>query len=126
MKFYEIEFPLANLNSEEVEAALLEIGASSITFLDRGDEPVLEPKPGEVRLWSDTLVRALFEESQDPARNMGRLADAPRAAHHCARAHAARRRTADGSVRGSRIGNRCVSGGGCGCARQPPTRRDDP
>jgi len=62
MTFYEIEFPLANLDSEAVEAALLEIGASSITFVDRGDEPVLEPKPGEIRLWSDTLVRALFQE----------------------------------------------------------------
>jgi ribosomal protein L11 methyltransferase len=65
MKFYEIEFPLANLNSETVEAALLEVGASSITFVDRGDEPVLEPKPGEIRLWSDTLVRALFQESSE-------------------------------------------------------------
>src|ERR1700722_1713734 len=67
MRFYEIEFPLANLNSETVEAALLEIGASSITFVDRGDEPVLEPKPGEIRLWSDTLVRALFQQSSDIA-----------------------------------------------------------
>jgi len=98
MTFYEIEFPLAALSSEAVEAALLEIGASSITFVDRGDEPVLEPKPGEVRLWSDTLVRALFEAScgsgsgagsaeagsadaasaesasTDAARNLGRLA----------------------------------------------------
>jgi ribosomal protein L11 methyltransferase len=84
MRFYEIEFPLANLNSETVEAALLEIGASSITFVDRGDEPVLEPKPGEIRLWSDTLVRALFQESSDAAasdvaasdvlRNLDRLA----------------------------------------------------
>jgi ribosomal protein L11 methyltransferase len=63
MTFYEIEFPLAALSLGEVEAALLEIGASSITFVDRGDEPVLEPKPGEVRLWSDTLIRALFQES---------------------------------------------------------------
>src|SRR6266404_6166688 len=90
MTFYEIEFPLAALSPEAVEAALLEIGASSITFVDRGDEPVLEPKPGEVRLWSDTLVRALFEAScgsgsgsadaasaesasTDAARNLGRL-----------------------------------------------------
>ena len=50
-------------HADAVEAALLEIGASSITFVDRGDEPVLEPKPGEIRLWRDTLVRALFEES---------------------------------------------------------------
>ena len=49
MAFYEIEFPLAALSSEAVEAALFEVGASSITFVDRGDEPVLEPRPGEVR-----------------------------------------------------------------------------
>jgi ribosomal protein L11 methyltransferase len=63
MTFYEIEFPLAPLSAGSVEAALLDIGADSITFVDRGDEPVLEPKPGEVRLWSDTLVRALFQDS---------------------------------------------------------------
>ena len=74
MTLYEIEFPLSALNSEAVEAALLEIGASSITFSDRGDEPVLEPKPGEIRLWSDTLVRALFDESHDPALGIHQLA----------------------------------------------------
>ena len=74
MTFYEIEFPLSALNSEAVEAALLKIGASSITFSDRGDEPVLEPKPGEIRLWSDTLVRALFDESHDPALGIHQLA----------------------------------------------------
>jgi ribosomal protein L11 methyltransferase len=80
MTFYEIEFPLAALSVELVEAALLEIGASSITLVDRGDEPVLEPKPGEIRLWSDTLVRALFQGpsgdaiSLDAARNLDRLA----------------------------------------------------
>jgi ribosomal protein L11 methyltransferase len=60
MTFYEIEFPLASLSVESVEAALLDSGASSVTYVDRRDEPVLEPKPGEFRLWSDTLVRALF------------------------------------------------------------------
>lgn len=67
MTFYEIEFPLAALNLSEVESALEDLGASSITFLDRGDAPVLEPKPGEFRLWSDTLVRALFQESPHAA-----------------------------------------------------------
>jgi ribosomal protein L11 methyltransferase len=73
MSFYEIEFPLAALSSETVEAALLEIGAESITFVDRGDEPVLEPKPGEIRLWSDTLVRALFDDSRDAAHSIDQL-----------------------------------------------------
>jgi ribosomal protein L11 methyltransferase len=72
--FYEIEFPLSGLDSDTVEEALLELGASSITLLDRGDEPVLEPKPGELRLWSDTLVRALFDSSLDPLRQLERLA----------------------------------------------------
>lgn len=71
---YEIEFPLASLNSEVVETALQDIGAISITFLDRGDEPVLEPKPGEIRLWSDTSVRALFDESHEAASTVGQLA----------------------------------------------------
>jgi ribosomal protein L11 methyltransferase len=64
--FYEIEFPLSGLDPDAVEQALLEAGACSITLLDRGDEPVLEPKPGEIRLWSDTLVRALFQDAGAP------------------------------------------------------------
>lgn len=63
--FYEIEFPLAALTADAVEEALLEVGACSITLVDRGDDPVLEPKPGEMKLWSDTLVRALFDDSHD-------------------------------------------------------------
>ena len=81
MTSYEIEFPLATLSVGLVEAALLDIGADSITFVDRGDEPILEPQPGEIRLWSDTLVRALFQISSgagplDAARNLDRLATA--------------------------------------------------
>src|ERR1700675_4519929 len=81
MTFYEIEFPLATLSVGSVEAALLEVGADSITFVDRGDEAVLEPKTDEVRLWADTLVRALFRDSSgagalEAARHLGRLAAA--------------------------------------------------
>ena len=71
---YEIEFPLASLGAESVEAALFEAGATAITFSDRGDEPVLEPRPDEIRLWSDTLVRALFDQSIPAAQSLGRLA----------------------------------------------------
>jgi len=68
VSFYEIEFPLADLESDAVEAALMAAGASSMTFVDRADEPILEPKPGEIRLWTDTLVRALFQASPDATR----------------------------------------------------------
>ena len=73
MTFYEIEFPLGGFDTVAVEEALLDIGAVSITFVDRGDEPVLEPKPGEIRLWSDTLVRGLFDAASDPLSNIQRL-----------------------------------------------------
>lgn len=78
--FYEIEFPLAGLDPDAVDTVLFENGASSITLMDRGDEPVLEPKPGEIRLWSDTLVRALFPlpggaaAEHDALRHLGALA----------------------------------------------------
>ena len=63
MTLYEIEFPLSGLDPNAVEEALLETGACSITLVDGGDEPVLEPKPGEIRLWSDTRARALFQDA---------------------------------------------------------------
>jgi ribosomal protein L11 methyltransferase len=76
---YEIEFPLAHLSAESVEAALAAAGATAITFSDRGDEPVLEPGPDEIRLWRDTLVRALFDlgdaKSIEAARSLGRVAE---------------------------------------------------
>lgn len=72
--FHEIEFPLGSLIAENVETALEELGASSITFLDGGDEPILEPKPGEVRLWRDTCVRALFDDSHEAAHTIAELA----------------------------------------------------
>jgi ribosomal protein L11 methyltransferase len=79
MALYEIEFPLGASSIDLVEAVLGELGASSVTLQDLGDEPVLEPKPGEIRLWRDTLVRALFDDGGDPgwlakARHLERLA----------------------------------------------------
>jgi len=65
MALYEIEFPLGDASVESLEALLAELGAMSITLRDRGDDPVLEPRPGEIRLWPDTLVRALFDDSED-------------------------------------------------------------
>jgi ribosomal protein L11 methyltransferase len=73
MSFYEIEFPLGTLHPDEVADTLQEIGASSVTFVDQGDEPVLEPKPGEFRLWSATLVRALFAAALEPLGQLERM-----------------------------------------------------
>jgi ribosomal protein L11 methyltransferase len=37
-----------------------------VTYVDAHDDPVLEPLPGEFRLWPTTRLRALFPESTDP------------------------------------------------------------
>jgi len=48
-----------------LEGALGQVGALSITLLDAADEPILEPGAGEMPLWSELLVTALFEPQVD-------------------------------------------------------------
>jgi ribosomal protein L11 methyltransferase len=77
MPFYEIEFPLASLSQDVLDDVLEELGALSVTYVDStDDEPVLEPKPGEMRLWRDTLVRALFDQSTEPLLSLRKLSAA--------------------------------------------------
>lgn len=40
-------------------------GAVSITWQDAEDNPILEPKPGEMRLWESLVVTALYENDVD-------------------------------------------------------------
>ena len=52
---------------EAAEAALFEAGALSVTLTDAVDDAILEPAPGEVRLWPQTVLQALFPaESAGP------------------------------------------------------------
>lgn len=50
---------------QEVEGFLLSIGALSTTYKDAGDNPVLEPLPGETPLWPELIVTALFEQKKN-------------------------------------------------------------
>lgn len=50
---------------DPVEAVLLELGAASVTLSDAGDDPVLEPGPGETPLWASTRLTALFDATLD-------------------------------------------------------------
>lgn len=52
---------------EAITDAFDALGALSVTVLDAGDEPLLEPAPGETPLWSAARLTALFEESVDVA-----------------------------------------------------------
>lgn len=48
-----------------VEAALEALGVLSVTLLDAGDDPILEPGAGETPLWPRLVVDALFPGDSD-------------------------------------------------------------
>ncbi|MCK4707735.1 MAG: 50S ribosomal protein L11 methyltransferase [Gammaproteobacteria bacterium] len=50
---------------QEVEGFLLSIGALSVTYKDAGDNPVLEPLPGETPLWPELIVTGLFDQKKN-------------------------------------------------------------
>ena len=58
--FVELSFELGPLDPETTEAACFTCGALSVTFVDSRDDPILEPLPGEFRLWPATRLQALF------------------------------------------------------------------
>ncbi len=51
--------------AEQLEDALLQVGALAVTLQDAGDQPVLEPGPGETPLWTQTCVTGLFDAQTD-------------------------------------------------------------
>jgi ribosomal protein L11 methyltransferase len=65
--FVEVTFALGELEADSAYAACVACGAVAVTFTDAGDTPVLEPLPGEFRLWSQTKVCALFPNDESTA-----------------------------------------------------------
>jgi ribosomal protein L11 methyltransferase len=70
----ELSFDLGALHPEVAEAACFECEAGSVTFVDAHDDPVLEPLPGEFRLWPTTRLKALFAGVTNPNDLASRLA----------------------------------------------------
>ncbi len=50
---------------DELEAWLFTAGAVSVTYQDKDDQPILEPAPGELRLWDNITLVGLFAQAQD-------------------------------------------------------------
>lgn len=67
---------LDSLPAEGVEDVFRLHGALAITYSDAGDEPVLEPAPGETRLWRRSRITGLFDPSADLDRLRADLARA--------------------------------------------------
>ena len=55
-----MSFALGALDAQHAEDACFACGASAVTLEDDADHPVLEPLPGELRLWPHTRLKALF------------------------------------------------------------------
>jgi ribosomal protein L11 methyltransferase len=72
----ELSFELGACDPARAQAAAEACGACAVTFLDAADDPVLEPAPGEFRLWPTTRVKCLFESPADVAQLTGSLAAA--------------------------------------------------
>jgi ribosomal protein L11 methyltransferase len=63
--FLTLSFELGSLDPQTAEAACWACGASAVTLLDARDDPVLEPAPGELRLWPHTRLECLFPDGED-------------------------------------------------------------
>jgi ribosomal protein L11 methylase PrmA len=72
----ELSFDLGSLAAQAAEEAAFGCGACAVTFVDAHDDPVLEPAPGEFRLWPTTRVKCLFTHPEEPRRLAGALAAA--------------------------------------------------
>jgi len=77
--FHEVSWELGPRSADETEAACLVSGAIAVTFADadeREGSPVLEPAPGEFRLWPAVRVTALFPAAADCRSIVGELSRA--------------------------------------------------
>jgi ribosomal protein L11 methyltransferase len=64
--FWQLSFELGARDPNLAEESCFDLGATSVTYVDAHDDPVLEPLPGEFRLWPTTRLRALFPDDSDP------------------------------------------------------------
>jgi len=76
MPYLSLSFALGPPDPAGAEAACIEHGALSVTLSDACDDAVLEPLPGEIRLWPRTRLTALFAADAADAALIVSLADA--------------------------------------------------
>ncbi|MDZ7645022.1 MAG: 50S ribosomal protein L11 methyltransferase [Woeseiaceae bacterium] len=65
MDWRQFVMDLDALPADAVEALFARHGAEAITLSDAGDDPVLEPGPGEAPLWNQTRITGLFTPAAD-------------------------------------------------------------
>ena len=66
--WHEVVFQIPAEQLPFAETTLQSLGAVSISLNDAGDQPLLEPAPGELPTWDQVTVKALFEQHHDSAK----------------------------------------------------------
>ena len=66
MPFHQLVIEVPGAEIDRAEDACNRLGAIALSLADAGDEPLLEPKPGETPLWQLLRLRAIFSVSIDP------------------------------------------------------------
>ncbi|WMP17417.1 50S ribosomal protein L11 methyltransferase [Thiothrix lacustris] len=61
MSWQQLTCQTTSQHQEAVVDAMEAVEAVSITWQDAEDDPILEPRPGEMRLWNNLVVTALYE-----------------------------------------------------------------
>jgi ribosomal protein L11 methyltransferase len=61
----QLTFDVGHADPAPIEDVLTSLGATSVTLEDAGNDPVLEPAPGETPLWPTIRIRALFRANAD-------------------------------------------------------------
>jgi ribosomal protein L11 methyltransferase len=57
---------LDGLDADLVEEACFDFGALAVSYTDQRDDPILEPAPGEFRLWPHSRLQALYSFETSP------------------------------------------------------------
>ena len=65
MSWLQVSIDVAESQAPLLELVLERLGALSVTLADAGDQPLLEPAPGEEKIWQHTRVTGLFEGATD-------------------------------------------------------------
>lgn len=65
MPWRQLSLALSGEHCEAAEDLLLEMGALALTLEDDGDQPLLEPGPGETPLWQQVHLHSLFVAEAD-------------------------------------------------------------
>lgn len=65
MPWLQLKLDATPETAEKLSDLLSEAGAGAVTMLDAADQPLFEPPPGALPLWSSTWVIGLFEANTD-------------------------------------------------------------